>query len=428
MNVITPADAFFLGFDISTDPFPTFRHWLKNFPIYKCEKTTFWYVCSYALVSEILVHKNVSSDRIAVMHNNLSAEQKKLYAPLLDSLSRWVLYIDPPKHKEIRAVFNQGFSRRTIYALRESVRDIANGLLDSLDPEKPWDMIQEFAYPLPVIVISQLLGVPREDRVMLKKWSDKIANFVGMKSSASEVGAAANQSLIEISAYIKGVIEAQRRSPRDNLLQKMIELADAGGIFTEADLIANAVTIIFTGHETTSNMIANSFFELFNHPEQLEYLLSHIDDEDAVNRCVEECLRFDSPIQFICRVASGDIHVGNQHIEKGDAIVLVLATANRDSAVFDKPDAFDITRSTSPHMGLGWGAHSCSGAALARMEVAYALQTILKRFPQLKLDPDSQLEWHKDLGLRAMKRLMVVASPESRCMFTNQLDKDVAAC
>ena len=409
LQEVTPADAFFLGVDIGADPFPWYRHWMQNYPIYKCERTNFWYVCSHDLVSEILVHKNVSSDRIAKMHSNLSEDQHALYAPLLESLSRWILYIDPPKHKEIRTVFNQAFSRRAIQALRESVRDIAEGLLDGVDPSQPFDMIKEFAYPLPVIVISEMLGVPREDRVKLKQWSDDIAKFVGMKSNVAEIGDKANQSLVEISAYLKRVIEAQRKTPRDNLLQKMIELADAGGVFTEEDLIANAVVIIFAGHETTSNMIANSLVELFNHPQQLEHLLSHLDEEEVVNRCVEECLRFDSPIQFISRVAGGDIHLGGQHIKEGDAIVLVLGAANRDPAMFERPDEFDISRKATGHIGLGWGAHSCSGAALARMEVAYALQTILKRFPGLKLDPDSRLEWHKDLGLRAMKRLMLVA-------------------
>ena len=409
LHEITPADAFFLGADIAADPFPSYRHWLDNYPIYKCEKTNFWYICSHALISEMLTHKNVSSDRIAVMHSNLSEEQHALYAPLLESLSRWILYIDPPKHKEIRAVFNQAFSRRAMAALRDSVRDIADGLLDNVDPTKPWDMIKEFAYPLPVIVISELLGVPREDRAILKSWSDDIAKFVGMKSNQPHIGTKANESLVAISAYLKRVIDAQRKTPRDNLLQKMIELADAGGVFTEEDLIANAVTIIFAGHETTSNMIANSFIELFKHPEQLKHLLAHIDDEDVVNRCVEECLRFDSPIQFISRVAGDDIHIGGHHIEKGDAIVLVLGAANRDATVIDRPDEFDITRASSGHIGLGWGAHTCSGAALARMEVAYALRTILKRFPQLQHAPESQLDWYKDLGLRAVKRLMVVA-------------------
>jgi pimeloyl-[acyl-carrier protein] synthase len=409
LDRIQPVDAFFYGVDINPDPFPVYERWLRDLPIHRCERSNYWYVCSHRLISEILLHKNTSSDRIAVMHQNLTETQRELYAPLLDSLSRWILYIDPPKHKEIRAVFNQALSKQVIDSLKEKTTDIANELLDELDPSRPWDLIKEFSYPLPVIVISELLGVPRQDRKIMKRWSDDIAKFVGMKTNQDEIGAQANQSLTEISAYLRELISQQRRAPRDNLLQKMIGMTDGSSVFTEQDLIANAVAIIFAGHETTTNLIANALFELFHHPPQMERLLASLDDEEALGCCVEECLRFDSPIQYISRVASGDIELGSHVIKRGEAIVLVIGAANRDPAVYPRPHQFDISRKRGNHLALGWGAHMCSGAALARREITVALETVLKRFPGLGLAPGHGLEWHTDLGLRALKRLMVVS-------------------
>lgn len=405
---IQPADAFFYGVDIVPDPFPVYEQWLQHLPIHKCERSNHWYVCSYNLISQILLHKKTSSDRIAVMHQNLTEEQRQSYAPLLDSLSRWILYIDPPKHKQIRAVFNRELSKQVVDGLKGTTADIANGLLDELDPSQPWDLIKEFSYPLPVIMISELLGVPREDRKMMKQWSDDIAKFVGMKPDRPEIGDPANQSLAEISEYLRATISRQRRAPKDNLLQKMIEMTDGSSVFTEEDLIANAVAIIFAGHETTTNLIANGVFELFRHPQQFKLLLASLDDEEVVSCCVEECLRFDSPIQYISRVASGDINLGTHSIKKGEAIVLILGAANRDPAVYRHPNQFDISREKGNHLALGWGPHRCSGAALARQEVSVALQTLFKRFPKLGFAPEYALEWHADLGLRAMKRLMVI--------------------
>lgn len=407
---ISPAEAFFLGADIVGDPFPHYRRWLRQSPIQKCATTGFWYVCSHPLVTELLRHPNISSDRIAAMHRNLSAEQRVRHAPLLDSLSRWILYIDPPKHKEIRAVFNRALSNKMVQGLRGATTEIAGQLIDAVDPSQPWDLIQSFAYPLPVIVISELLGVPKDDRLMLKRWSDDIARFVGMKTAQDEIAQMANRSVLDISSYLKETIVRQRRSPRDNLLQKMMELADGGGAFTEDDLVANAVAIIFAGHETTTNLIANAFLELLSHPHQRAVLQANLADDAAVGVCVEECLRFDSPIQYISRVARAEIDVGGHRIEPGDPVVLVLGAANRDPSVWERPDEFDITRKAAGHVALGWGPHACSGASLARMETAIALQTILRRFPGLALDGDGPPEWHKDLGLRAMKRLMVAAS------------------
>jgi cytochrome P450 len=323
--------------------------------------------------------------------------------PLLQAQT--MLTSDPPQHTRLRGLVNKAFTARRLESLRPHIQEIVDELLDAMKGKRELDVIWDLGYPLPVIVIAELLGVPPDHREQFKHWSDGIVGSLGSAFAAPDVQQRAMDSATALVGYFQGVIAERRRAPKDDLISALIAAEEQGQVLSEEELLATLVLLLVAGNETTTNLIGNGTLALLRHPDQLARLRS---DPSIAETAVEELLRYDSPVQATGRVATEDIEVGGTVVKEGQVAFLLLGAANRDPAVFPEPDRLDLTRQDNRHVAFGYGIHFCLGAPLARIEAQVALPSLLARFPGLRL-ATGELEWGGNLILRGLKRLPVVS-------------------
>ncbi|OUS26844.1 hypothetical protein A9Q99_16645 [Gammaproteobacteria bacterium 45_16_T64] len=392
------------AFDLSSpefvaNPYPTYERLLADAPIYWCEEREFYYVSHQPYVKALFLDPRASSDRVKPMVANLNDMQRQAVEPLTSTLSKWMLFQDPPEHTPIRKLVNQALSAKVISTMQADIQSIVDELIDDIVNADECDLIADFAYPLPAIVIALILGVPVEDRDKIKAWSTTIAQFLGAKTDLSMV-AKAQQDILAAKAYFATLLQQERSSPRDNVMSQMLALQGRQPSFTDEHLIANCILLIFAGHETTTNLIGNAWLTLLQHPEQLAALRA---DPRLVDAAIEECLRYESPVQRMGRLVKEPITLGDEILLPGKRVLLLMGAANRDGAFVDDPNRFNIHRSASRHLAFGHGIHLCSGAALARLETKLALLSLCQRLERSEL-LDSQPQWTYNLGMRAMER------------------------
>ena len=319
-------------------------------------------------------------------------------------LSNVMLLQDPPKHTRLRGLVNAAFTPRAIAEMNTRIQKISDELLDRVEARKDgeMDLIGDFAYPLPTVVICEMLGVPAGDRDKLKTWSDDVAGLLTSTSLISEDKRGA-QSMLEIRDYFSEVIADLKQKPHRGLLSALIAAEAAGDKLSEIELYANAILLLAAGHETTTNLIGNGMLALLRNPEQLRKLR---DDPSLMPAAIEELLRYDSPVQWTARIVSEDLELGGRSVKRGDFVLVSIGSANRDAAHFREPDRLDITRADNRHLAFGAGIHFCLGAALARMEGAIAIGTLLRRFPNMNL-PSQRLTYRKSRPLRGLLKMRV---------------------
>jgi cytochrome P450 len=315
----------------------------------------------------------------------------------------WMLFRDPPDHTRLRALANTAFTPKRIAGRRPAIAQLASALLDAIDPGAPFDLIKQFAFPLPVLVIADILGVPEEDRGKFRQWSAILAAAIDLPVG----GLAALQSgqdamAAEVSDYLRSIIAKRRADPRDDLISAMIAATNEGDHFTEQELIATIVLLLFAGHETTVNLIGNGTLALLRHPDQWRTLVAQ--PELAVN-ATEELLRYDSPVQMTSRRVFEELEIGGVSFARGTEVFAVLGSANRDQAAFDDPDRLDIRRAVGRIMTFGQGIHFCLGSPLARLEGAIAFETLTHRLPGLTLAGDPI--WRPGIILHGLQSLSV---------------------
>jgi pimeloyl-[acyl-carrier protein] synthase len=319
--------------------------------------------------------------------------------------ARSMLFRDPPDHTRLRGLVSQAFTPRVIERMRSHIQEIVDRLLERVQTANAMDVIADLAYPLPVTVICEMLGVPTESHSEIRQWSADIARSVdaiGMPMDEEVVkrGRAAQQALLD---YFRGLILERRQSPRDDLLSLLIAAEDQGDKLTEGELLITCNLLFVAGHETTVNLIGNGLLALLNHPAELAKLRA---DPTLLAGAVEELLRYDSPVQRTGRITNTDVELDGRKIPKGSFVVTAIGAANRDPAHFPDPDRLDITRRDNRHVAFGFGIHFCLGAPLARLEGQIAIGTLLRRMPGLRL-ATSTLEWRESSTLRGLKRLPV---------------------
>ncbi|MFF0087061.1 cytochrome P450 [Streptomyces canus] len=312
-----------------------------------------------------------------------------------------MLYADPPDHTRLRRLVAREFTPRRIDALAPRVQEITDELLDVMlaGEERRADLIASFAFPLPMTVICELLGVPELDRDAFGRWSNEMVSPTGPEAEAS--------AYQEVVTYIVDLIAAKRASPGEDLLSAMIHAVDAGGDRLSPDeLIGMSVLLLVAGHETTANLIGNGMRALFTHPDQLAALRA---DFGLLDNAIEEMLRYDGPVETCTdRLALTDVEMGGVTIPAGSTVLIALADADRDPQRFKNPDRFDILRDTRGHIAFGHGLHHCLGAPLARMEGRIAVRTLLERCPGLRADADeAELPWIPGLLIRGVRTLPV---------------------
>ena len=363
------------------NPYPVYARLRNEAPVYFSPVLQCWLLTRYQDVIGAFRDPRLSSRLTSSYGRHLPPEILASIEPLLKTLASWVIFTDKPEHTRLRGLINKAFTPRMTELLRPRIQGLVEELLDAVEPAERMDVIKDLANPLPVIVIGEMMGLPREDRHLLKGWSDMLVGFLGGPFQTPELFEEAVRGITSMEDYLRQVIAERRKRPGEDLISQLLAAEEQGGLLNEQEILSTCSLVLFAGHETTTNLIGNAVNALLEHPDQLAVLQR---EPGAVPTAVEEVLRFDSPVQRQIRLAGEDLEVGGQRISKGQALVLVIGSANRDAAQFSEPDRLDVLRKENRHLTFGMGAHFCVGASLGRLEAQLALGTLLRRFPGLK--------------------------------------------
>ena len=371
------------------DPYPFYR-WLRDQrPIYQGTYGD-WIVTRYDDTVRVLRDPLFSSDNMG--HNdNFQAIRPMLEAqpeigPLLKLQEKAMLFMDPPDHTRLRRLVSKAFSTRAVDALRPRADEVVAQLLDAVAArgDGEIEIINDLAYPLPITMICEMLGVPVSDRGLFEEWTPAAVKIIDPSDDFSLM-IEAGEAVRKFMDYFRELIAERRSSPGDDLLSGLVAAEDEGDRLSEYELLATCVLLLIAGHETTVNLIGNGTLALLRHPAELQRLR---DDPSLMGSAVEECLRFDSPVQLTGRTATEDLEVAGQAIPRGQQVVTLLGAANRDPSHFADPDRFDVARNDRTHMAFGGGIHVCLGAPLARLEARCAFAGLLDRWSSLELVVD----------------------------------------
>ena len=380
------------------DPYPTYHRLRAEDPVHH-SPLGFWVLTRYADVIAMLRDPRLVKEPIAAF---VAARFGMAVPP---GLGLSMLDRDPPDHTRLRGLVSKAFTPKALESLRPHIQGIVDGLLAKVEGRGEMDLIEEFAYPLPVRVICEMLGVPVADHERFKQWGLDIARGLDaiMLPPDSEVAQRSMAGRRALAAYFRELIAERRAAPREDMLSALIAAEEAGDKLNEDELMATCLLLLVAGHETTVNLIGNGSLALLRHPAELRKLR---DNPGLITSAVEELLRFDGPVQRTARIPSEDITIGDHTIPKGEMVMPFLGAADRDPAQFPDPDCLDITRGDNRHIAFGMGIHFCLGAPLARMEGQIAINTMLQRLPKLALAIDKP-EYRQSLTLRGLQALPV---------------------
>ncbi len=318
--------------------------------------------------------------------------------PSVELMRNLLLFMDPPDHTRLRALANAAFSRKAVEELRPRITELVDELLVD---RTEIDLVGDFAYPLPVTVIAEMLGVPLSDREMFSRWSRELVDLFGTEDVSPEATQRGNNAILAMNDYFTGLTAQRRRQPRDDLLTAFVEVEDQGERLSHEELLATCLILLIAGHETTANLIGLGTLALLRNPDVLARVR---DDPSLVSSTVDELLRYDSPVQFTARTTLAPIEIDGTVIPEAERVLVLLASANRDPEKFSDPDRIVPERSPNPHLSFGGGIHFCLGAPLARLEARIAFAKLVQL--PLELVSDA-LEWRRTLPIRGLRSLPV---------------------
>jgi cytochrome P450 len=368
----------FQSAEFRSDPYPTYAELRRSTPIIYRPEADLWAVFGYDNVKRVLFAKDeFSSDIWRYAPKSLAA---KSYVPN-------IFFTDPPHHTHLRALISSVFTPRRIAEMQPRIEQITSDLLDRVAGKGETDLFEDFCVPLPVLVITEMLGIPVDDPLRIKRLSDERM----MVGEAVLVGneAPSKDPLKELHAIVQTVIEERRREPREDLISKLIEAEIGGERLDDQTVLQFCTILIMAGNETTTNLIGNTIRCLLDHPEELLRLRAN---PALLASAIEETLRYRSPVQFFFRCAPRDLDLGGHAIRQGQMVAAYIGSANRDETVFEASDRFDIGRTPNPHLAFGAGIHFCIGAPLARMEAQIAVGALLQRQKDIRWQEGIRLE------------------------------------
>jgi cytochrome P450 len=400
-----PADLIFNPWlpEIHANPYPVYRRLREEDPVHQPFPGV-WILSRHRDVAALLRNPDVSSDR----RNSPVYEEFVKALPVEPddgALTPSMLFLDPPDHDRLRRLANKAFTPRAVERLVPRIQDVVAELLDRAAELGEFDIVADLAYPLPVTVISEMLGVPEADRDALRGWSlDLIYTLDPMLSV--ETLARAQRAGAEFRAYLRELIADRRAHPGEDLLSGLIQAEDDGQQLTPQELVATCVLLLVAGHETTSSFIGNGMLALLRNPDQ--YARLH-EDPGLMRSAGEELLRYDSPVQLTGRLVLRDTEIAGRRVEPGQDVVALVGAANRDPSVFDRPDELDLGRADNRHLAFGGGIHFCLGSPLARVEGGAAIGSLVRRFGSLRLATDRPA-WRDTVTLRALSSLPVAVT------------------
>ncbi|WP_049574345.1 cytochrome P450 family protein [Streptomyces sp. SBT349] len=407
-----PGAPVLFGEGFAADPYPAYAWLRENAPVHRAvlpSGVAAWLVTRHADARRALADPRLSKN--PGLHRAADHASGRVGIPgeRGANVMTHLLNIDPPDHTRLRRLVAKAFTPRRVAAFEPRVRALADRLVDGFAARGRADLIDEFAFPLPVYAICDMLGVPAEDQDDFRDWAGMMLHTAGKRGG---VGRAVKR----MRGYLVELIHRKREALGDDLISGLIRASDHGEHLTEEEAAAMAFILLFAGFETTVNLIGNGMLALLRHPAQLDRLRRAAAEGDGalLEGAVEELLRYDGPVELATwRFATEPLTLGGQRVAPGDPVLVVLAAADRDPARFAHPDTLDLGRVDNPHLGFGHGIHYCLGAPLARLEGRAALETLLRRLSDVRLDADpARLRWRGGLIMRGLRSLPVQFSPE----------------
>ncbi len=386
--------------EVLANPYPLFHRLRSEDPVHWDPYLHAWVVTRY--VDVVWVFQHFSADRTPTPER-LNEIGLSMLTPLAQLMVRQMLFLDPPAHSRVRGLASKAFTPRRVEVLREHIQDIVDGILDDVAPKGRMEVLADIGRPLPAIVTEELLGLPISDREQLTHWSTDFAEVLGNFQHNPDRAQRVLKSVNEMVAYFQEAVREHRANLRDDLISAFITAEVDGDRLTDEEIVANTIVTMVGGQETTTNLIGNGILSLLRNPDQLEKLRA---DYSLIPSAVEELLRYEAPSQHTARLAPKDVELGGKLIHKRDAVIAVMAAANRDPERFPDPDRLDITRQDNRHVAFAWASHFCFGAPLARLEGQITFESILRRMPNLTLEP-GPLSWRTNMGLRGLNELSV---------------------
>ncbi len=359
-----------------------------------------WLLPRHADVVNALHDNRLSARRSHLIVNRLPLEVRGEFTEFNRIIAMWMAFHDAPEHHRLRRLLNQGFKPYFLQAMRPRIQKIADFLLDRVQENGHMEFMRDFAYPFPVLVITEMLGINPSDQAKFIAWSDDVVTFMGPKPTV-DVAWRAQNSLNAIIEYFRALLPERRKNPGDDLISLLIRAEEQGNMLTSDQLLAQCSMLLITGHEAPRSFLGNGLLTLLQHPDQLQMLMNN---PALMPKAVGELLRYDSPIKFIARPAVDELNVHNHHIQPGQIVYALIGSANRDPAKFPNPDAFDVSRDNGLHLSFGSGPHFCLGATLACLEAEIAFNTVLRRLPNLRL-VNPIPDWLTTVALRALRSL-----------------------
>ncbi|WP_411841307.1 cytochrome P450 family protein [Shouchella clausii] len=400
MRMLSSKNKDLFSFEFNQDPYPTFKNLRENEPTHlvKMKNGQYtWVVTKYEDAVAIL-----KDPRFTKNFNYFGTEDNQ-DEELANLLVQNMLFSDPPDHTRLRGLVQQAFTPRMIESLRGRIEEITHELLDAIQNKGYMNLINDFAFPLPIIVICEMLGVPSKDRNEFRKWSNTLVDPPQEPERIEEL----QTHLEEFVAYLQLWFEQCRENPQNDLISKLIQAEKDGDCLEEKELYGIVSLLIIAGHETTVNLITNGVYALLTHPDQKLRLQN---EPNLIKSALEEILRYNGPVQFSTnRWATETIKLGDKTIHEGDQVLVALNSANHDPGQFQDPEVFDITRGQNKHLAFGKGIHYCLGAPLARLEGEIAITALLKRMPEIRLAIEVEnLKWKPGMLMRGLKELPVL--------------------
>lgn len=386
--------------EFRTNPYPFYDLLRANVPVFHWDVWNIWFLSRYEDCNALLRDPRLG-------HGDQWGTPPPQQRALVEMQSRWLLMKNPPDHRRLRSLVHKAFTPRRVEQMRQQIQAITDSLLDRVQATGQADLIADVAYPLPVTVIAEMLGIPAQDHDQFHAWSDDLARSLDL-IDVPEVYDRASRSAEALTDYLREIAAVRRRQPQDDLLSALILAEEGEGRLSEEEVYATCALLLIAGHETTINLIGNGLLALLQHPDQLHRLRQN---PDLIHTAIEEMLRYDSPVQLTSRISFEPIELDGQTIPAYQQVAFLLGAANHDPACFAEPHHFDIGRDPNPHLAFGNGIHYCLGAPLARMEGAIAINTLLRRLPDLALAADNP-EYRDNYVLRGLKSLPVTFKAE----------------
>ncbi len=384
--------------DFLRNPYPAFQQLRNTAPIMRTE-LGFWVASRYEDVTAIMRDKRFGKGFVERIERNHGVEVWD--EPVYASMRTWMLQMDPPDHGRLRGLVSRAFAPRHLTALRPRIQQLVDDGLDAVQDKGEMEFISQFAHPLPVHVICDMLGIPEEDRSQFFEGSRQAGRLLDPTPLSAEELRNINEGHLEQAAYFKSLLDRRRQNPADDIITELLSAADDGDKLSDDELIGNIILLFGAGHETTVNMLGNGLLALLSNREEWEKLQA---DPTLVPNAVEEMLRFDSSVQLTGRTAFEDVEIGGVTIPKGEQVLSLLGAANRDPERFDAPEDFKVDRDNIQPASFGGGVHHCLGAPLARIEGEIALAALVKRLPNLTLANDDP-DWRLTFTLRGLMTL-----------------------